>query len=138
MLVLPIFQGPASSWSYEGNVPRVARCWLCETSKYGQIAKVDHGGSNMGFNMYLYLDLPFVCKICAEIHPRSLPILAEILHVWKIQVYSTYMHTYVYYTAIRIYYMDPCGSTMDLRWIHTWIYVHPQIPPLLGLRCLVL
>ena len=29
----------------------------------------------------VYLDLPFVCEICAEIHQENLPILAEILHI---------------------------------------------------------
>ena len=33
-----------------------------------------------------YLDLPFVYKICAEIHPINLPKGIHILHIWKIQV----------------------------------------------------
>ena len=30
-------------------------------------------GGGIGIGVPLYLDLPFVCKICAEIHPKNLP-----------------------------------------------------------------
>ena len=31
--------------------------------------------------VHVYLDLPFVCKLCAEIQQENLPILAEMLHI---------------------------------------------------------
>ena len=35
--------------------------------------------------VHVYLDLPFVCKLCAEIHPKkTLPILTEMLHIYLV------------------------------------------------------
>ena len=39
--------------------------------------------------IYIYLDLPFVCKMCA-FSPQKINQKAEILHIWKIRVYQTY------------------------------------------------
>ena len=41
-----------------------------------------------------YLDLHFVCKICAEIHSKNPTKRQTNLDIWKIQVYKTILKQY--------------------------------------------